>query len=93
MLPTFIFTQLCDREQQDNLEFLLSDSTEILHRGVPVPRWWHSHRWYSSVLLQEDKPTVSLGLIVKKRLAITCKGDINKNQLVNQSLAYANSEN
>ena len=40
----------------------------------------------------EDKPTVSLGLIVKKRLAITCKGDINKNQLVNQSLAYANSE-
>lgn len=42
MLPTFIFTPASDREQ-DNLEFLLSDSTEILRRGVPVPRWWHSH--------------------------------------------------
>ena len=92
MLPTFIFTPATDREQEDNLELLLSDGTEILHRGVPVPRWWHSHWWYSSVLLQEDKPAVSLGLVVKKRFAITCKGDINKNQLVNQSSVYANSE-
>lgn len=91
MLPTFIFTPASDREQDDR-EFLLSDSTEILHRGVPVPRWCHSHRRYSSVLLQEDKPAVSLGLIVKKRFAITCKGDINTNQLAIQSLAYANSE-
>lgn len=43
MLPTFIFTPATDREQEDNLELLLSDGTEILHRGVPVPRWWHSH--------------------------------------------------